>query len=114
MNRLLIIFLNMKYNNAGLQVEVCNKSKAEKFLVIGHRGNGMNKLQSSDPRMKSIKENSILSFNTAASFNLDFVEFDVQVFLFSSIFINFPVELLDFIFIYFGRGRGSAAEIRRV
>lgn len=59
-----------------------NKSsllKAGKFMVIGHRGNGMNKVQSSDPRMKFIKENSILSFNTAASSNLDFVEFDVQV-----------------------------------
>ncbi|KAL2907068.1 Glycerophosphodiester phosphodiesterase GDPD1 chloroplastic [Bienertia sinuspersici] len=54
------------------------KLKAGKFMVIGHRGNGMNKLQSSDIRMKSFKENSILSFNTAASFNLDFVEFDVQ------------------------------------
>ncbi|XP_010679972.2 glycerophosphodiester phosphodiesterase GDPD1, chloroplastic [Beta vulgaris subsp. vulgaris] len=66
----------------GMEVEVGNKSsllKEGKFMVIGHRGNGMNKLQSSDPRLKSIKENSILSFNTAASFNLDFVEFDVQV-----------------------------------
>ena len=52
----------------------------KKFMVIGHRGNGMNRLQSSDPRMKHVKENSILSFNTAASFNLDFIEFDVQVF----------------------------------
>ncbi|XP_021727526.1 glycerophosphodiester phosphodiesterase GDPD1, chloroplastic-like [Chenopodium quinoa] len=63
-------------------VEVGNKSnvlKAGKFMVIGHRGSGMNRLLSSDPRMKSIKENSILSFNAAASFNLDYVEFDVQV-----------------------------------
>lgn len=68
-----------------MEVEVGNKSsllKAGKFMVIGHRGNGMNKLQSSDPRLKSIKENSILSFNTAASFHLDFVEFDVQVLFF--------------------------------
>ena len=50
-----------------------------KFLVIGHRGSGMNMLQSSDRRMKAIKENSILSFNTAAEFSVDFVEFDVQV-----------------------------------
>ncbi|KNA07255.1 hypothetical protein SOVF_173550, partial [Spinacia oleracea] len=74
-----VSLFSSRFSPRGLQVEVCNKSKAEKFLVIGHRGNGMNKLQSSDPRMKSIKENSILSFNTAASFNLDFVEFDVQV-----------------------------------
>ncbi|KAL6954341.1 Lysophospholipase D gdpd1 [Sarracenia purpurea var. burkii] len=50
-----------------------------KFLVIGHRGSGMNILQSSDRRMKAIKENSILSFNAAATFDVDFIEFDVQV-----------------------------------
>ncbi|XP_010250593.1 PREDICTED: glycerophosphodiester phosphodiesterase GDPD2-like [Nelumbo nucifera] len=53
--------------------------KSSKFLVIGHRGNGMNMLHSSDRRMKAIKENSILSFNTAGKFSVDFVEFDVQV-----------------------------------
>uniref|UniRef100_A0A7C9A157 glycerophosphodiester phosphodiesterase n=1 Tax=Opuntia streptacantha TaxID=393608 RepID=A0A7C9A157_OPUST len=50
-----------------------------KFIVAGHRGSGMNILQSSDPRMKRWRENSIKSFNNAAKFNLDFVEFDVQV-----------------------------------
>lgn len=50
-----------------------------KFLLIGHRGNGMNQLQSSDRRMRAIKENSILSFNAAANFPIDFIEFDVQV-----------------------------------
>ncbi|GAB2284149.1 Lysophospholipase D gdpd1 [Dionaea muscipula] len=51
-----------------------------RFLVIGHRGNGMNKLQSSsDKRMRAVKENTILSFNTAAQFAVDFIEFDVQV-----------------------------------
>ncbi|PIA41942.1 hypothetical protein AQUCO_02100052v1 [Aquilegia coerulea] len=50
-----------------------------KFQVIGHRGNGMNKLCSADPRMKAIKENSLQSFNAAAAFDVDFVEFDVQV-----------------------------------
>uniref|UniRef100_A0A5B7CCP3 glycerophosphodiester phosphodiesterase n=1 Tax=Davidia involucrata TaxID=16924 RepID=A0A5B7CCP3_DAVIN len=50
-----------------------------KFLVIGHRGNGMNMLQSSDRRMKAVKENSILSFNSASKFAVDFIEFDVQV-----------------------------------
>ncbi|CAA2964918.1 glycerophosphodiester phosphodiesterase GDPD1, chloroplastic-like [Olea europaea var. sylvestris] len=53
--------------------------KRPKFLVIGHRGNGMNLLQSTDRRMKAVKENTILSFNTAGSFPVDFVEFDVQV-----------------------------------
>ncbi|CDY61857.1 BnaCnng38520D [Brassica napus] len=50
-----------------------------KFVVMGHRGFGMNILQSPDEKMKSIKENSILSFNVAADFPIDFVEFDVQV-----------------------------------
>ncbi|KAE9599574.1 putative glycerophosphodiester phosphodiesterase [Lupinus albus] len=50
-----------------------------KFLVIGHRGHGMNALQSLDRRMKAIKENSITSFNAAASFPIDYIEFDVQV-----------------------------------
>ncbi|CAL2250899.1 unnamed protein product [Prunus armeniaca] len=54
-------------------------SRIPKFLVIGHRGNGMNALQSSDRRMRAIKENSISSFNSAANFPIDFVEFDVQV-----------------------------------
>lgn len=53
--------------------------KFPKFVVMGHRGSGMNMLQSSDKRMKSIKENSILSFNAAAKLPLDFIEFDVQV-----------------------------------
>ncbi|KAL7232836.1 hypothetical protein ACSBR2_010778 [Camellia fascicularis] len=54
--------------------------KIPKFVVIGHRGSGMNVLHTSDRRMKAIKENSILSFNTAAATSaLDFIEFDVQV-----------------------------------
>ncbi|ESQ44719.1 hypothetical protein EUTSA_v10003237mg [Eutrema salsugineum] len=50
-----------------------------RFVVIGHRGFGMNMLQSPDEKMKMIKENSILSFNVAAGFPIDFIEFDVQV-----------------------------------
>ncbi|XP_062151685.1 glycerophosphodiester phosphodiesterase GDPD1, chloroplastic-like [Alnus glutinosa] len=53
--------------------------RVPKFLVIGHRGHGMNVLQSSDRRMRAIKENSIASFNAASTFPIDFVEFDVQV-----------------------------------
>ncbi|GLT57377.1 hypothetical protein SLA2020_303550 [Shorea laevis] len=53
--------------------------RVPKFLVIGHRGHGMNVLQSSDQRMRAIKENSIASFNAASAFPIDFVEFDVQV-----------------------------------
>ncbi|KAJ6393210.1 hypothetical protein OIU77_022644 [Salix suchowensis] len=53
--------------------------KFGRFVVMGHRGSGMNMLQSCDRRMKSIKENSILSFNSASKLPLDFIEFDVQV-----------------------------------
>ncbi|XP_009782733.1 glycerophosphodiester phosphodiesterase GDPD1, chloroplastic-like [Nicotiana sylvestris] len=53
--------------------------KPSKFLVVGHRGNGMNLLQSSDRKMKAVKENSIISFNSAANYPIDFIEFDVQV-----------------------------------
>ncbi|PIA50969.1 hypothetical protein AQUCO_01100052v1 [Aquilegia coerulea] len=53
--------------------------KTPKFTVIGHRGSGMNMLQSTDRRMKAIKENTIRSFNAAGNFPVDFVEFDVQV-----------------------------------
>ncbi|KAF9663524.1 hypothetical protein SADUNF_Sadunf17G0060300 [Salix dunnii] len=53
--------------------------KMPKFMVVGHRGNGMNVLQSTDGRMKAIKENSIMSFNSAAKHPIDFIEFDVQV-----------------------------------
>ncbi|KAH9774159.1 glycerophosphodiester phosphodiesterase GDPD1 [Citrus sinensis] len=63
--------------------EDCDETKSgykfPKFVVMGHRGSGMNMLQSSDQRMKSIKENTILSFNAAARHPLDFIEFDVQV-----------------------------------
>ncbi|KAI3914031.1 hypothetical protein MKW98_010843 [Papaver atlanticum] len=55
-------------------------SSSSKLLVLGHRGSGMNmNSSSSDERMKSIKENSILSFNKAADYAVDYVEFDVQV-----------------------------------
>ncbi|KAI3520650.1 hypothetical protein L1887_10100 [Cichorium endivia] len=50
-----------------------------KFMVIGHRGHGMNILHSADRRMKVFKENSILSFNNAAKHPIDYIEFDVQV-----------------------------------
>ncbi|XVF57725.1 hypothetical protein PTKIN_Ptkin07bG0005600 [Pterospermum kingtungense] len=63
----------------GLEVNKGASFRIPKFLVIGHRGHGMNILQSSDSRMKAIKENSILSFNSAAKSPIDFIEFDVQV-----------------------------------
>lgn len=81
----------------------------------------MNMLQSCDQRMKSIKENTILSFNAATRHPLDFIEFDVQVslipFLFLIIFLR--IIILCFIFLLmavtwhltesglFGRGGGG-------
>ncbi|CAL9108218.1 unnamed protein product [Musa textilis] len=52
---------------------------ARGFVLVGHRGKGMNALGSTDRRMRAVKENSLLSFNRAALFPIDFVEFDVQV-----------------------------------
>lgn len=49
------------------------------MVVIGHRGSGMNAVQSSDRRMRAIRENSILAFEAASAFPVGFVEFDVQV-----------------------------------
>lgn len=49
-------------------------SKPARFAVIGHRGNGMNSISSA-----TIRENSILSFNSAARFPIAYIEFDVQV-----------------------------------
>ena len=54
-------------------------SQISKFMVIGHRGRGMNALASPDHRLKIVKENTVLSFNEAGKFPVDFVEFDVQV-----------------------------------
>lgn len=61
-------------------VDVSKKDdNSPKFMVIGHRGHGMNILHSADRRMKVFKENSILSFNAAAKHPIDYIEFDVQV-----------------------------------
>ncbi|XP_062149940.1 glycerophosphodiester phosphodiesterase GDPD1, chloroplastic-like isoform X1 [Alnus glutinosa] len=71
-------FLKGVNDDDGDQVK-CGYEFSPNFMVMGHRGFGMNMLQSSDPRMKSFKENSILSFNSAAKLPIDFLEFDVQV-----------------------------------
>lgn len=77
-------YLDQVPDNAALALcSTCWLSKGDEvkhgFMVMGHRGSGMNMLNSSDQRLKSLKENSILSFNAASQFPLDFVEFDVQV-----------------------------------
>ncbi|KAI3699956.1 hypothetical protein L2E82_44566 [Cichorium intybus] len=61
---------------AALEVNIGRKS-VPKFMVVGHRGHGMN--VSTDKRLNVFKENSIISFNNAANYPLDFIEFDVQV-----------------------------------
>ncbi|XP_010528150.1 PREDICTED: glycerophosphodiester phosphodiesterase GDPD2-like [Tarenaya hassleriana] len=63
----------------GLDLCSSRSFRMSSFAVIGHRGNGMNVLQSSDRRMRGFKENSILSFDAAAKHPIDFIEFDVQV-----------------------------------
>jgi hypothetical protein len=50
-----------------------------RFSVIGHRGKGMNALASADRRLQQVRENTVRSFNDAARFPVDYVEFDVQV-----------------------------------
>lgn len=74
---------------------------------MGHRGSGMNMLQSSDQRMKSIKENTILSFNAAARHPLDFIEFDVQVSL--NLFLR---RIIFFLFSFFLGGQWRQNGIR--
>jgi glycerophosphoryl diester phosphodiesterase len=70
------------------------EQKPAKFLVVGHRGKGMNSLASPDRRMKEIKENSILSFNAAGRFPIDLVEFDVQVQHYLAFFRFAPMKSL--------------------
>uniref|UniRef100_J3LD75 glycerophosphodiester phosphodiesterase n=1 Tax=Oryza brachyantha TaxID=4533 RepID=J3LD75_ORYBR len=50
-----------------------------RFAVIGHRGKGMNALAAPDRRLQGGKGDSLRSFNEAARFPVDYVEFDVQV-----------------------------------
>jgi hypothetical protein len=68
----------------GLLVEASSPATAKqrgggRFSVIGHRGKGMNLLASPDRRLQEVRENTVRSFNAAARFPVDYVEFDVQV-----------------------------------
>lgn len=88
---------------------LCSSRKANnKFVVIGHRGHGMNMSQSPDLRFSALKENSILSFNAASKSSLDFIEFDVQVNLFLSILSSVSVRRIrisiGFCFFFFKFG----------
>lgn len=69
---------NMQSLLAG--VEECNREA--RVVVIGHRGCGKNIVTAPGvicDRRPSVMENTIVSFNLAASNGADFVEFDVQV-----------------------------------
>lgn len=71
------------------------KNKEKKFVVMGHRGSGMNMPEFSDRRMKAIRENTIRSFRNAGKFDLDFVEFDVQVLSDSLSLLSWPFLFLS-------------------
>lgn len=70
-------------NDEDHEDDVEDMNNNNKFIVMGHRGSGMNMLQYSSSDNKTskviIKENTLLSFNEAAKFNPKFIEFDVQV-----------------------------------
>ncbi|CAL5058059.1 unnamed protein product [Urochloa decumbens] len=55
------------------------QQQQRRFSVIGHRGKGMNALASADRRLQEVRENTVRSFNDAARFPVDYVEFDIQV-----------------------------------
>ncbi|KAJ6860407.1 glycerophosphodiester phosphodiesterase GDPD1 [Populus alba x Populus x berolinensis] len=96
----------------GVEMNRAATFKMPKFMVVGHRGNGMNLLQSTDGRMKEIKENSIMSFNSAAKHPIDFIEFDVQ----GTIFEKRVTELCLSEFLCFGpqkEGRAGKSLLRK-
>lgn len=75
--------LYFTYADEDHEDDVEDMNNNNKFIVMGHRGSGMNMLQYSSSDNKTskviIKENTLLSFNEAAKFNPKFIEFDVQV-----------------------------------
>ncbi|CAL4887675.1 unnamed protein product [Urochloa decumbens] len=64
---------------AAAAAAAAGQQQQRRFSVIGHRGKGMNALASADRRLQEVRENTVRSFNDAARFPVDFVEFDVQV-----------------------------------
>jgi len=63
----------------GADAAAAARALGGRFSVIGHRGKGMNALASPDRRLQEVRENTVRSFNAAARFPVDYVEFDVQV-----------------------------------
>ncbi|KAG2651183.1 glycerophosphodiester phosphodiesterase GDPD2-like isoform X2 [Panicum virgatum] len=64
---------------AGADAAPAARAPGGRFSVVGHRGKGMNALASADRRLQEVRENTVRSFNDAARFPVDYVEFDVQV-----------------------------------
>jgi len=64
---------------AGAEAAPAARAPGGRFSVVGHRGKGMNALASPDRRLQEVRENTVRSFNAAARFPVDYVEFDVQV-----------------------------------
>lgn len=67
----------------------------------------MNFLQSSDRRMKAVKENSIISFNSAANYPIDFIEFDVQVGIYYLFFPHCVFNVFLSVSFFFGGFSGE-------
>ena len=63
----------------GADAAAAARALGGRFSVVGHRGKGMNALASADRRLQEVRENTVRSFNDAARFPVDYVEFDVQV-----------------------------------
>lgn len=63
----------------GADAAAAARALGGRFSVVGHRGKGMNALASPDRRLQEVRENTVRSFNAAARFPVDYVEFDVQV-----------------------------------
>ncbi|GLJ45804.1 hypothetical protein SUGI_0963880 [Cryptomeria japonica] len=74
-----VTLINQLLDGPGKQIDGSVWKPSSEFVVVGHRGSGMNKVLSSDKRMQAIMENTITSFNEAARNGVRFVEFDVQV-----------------------------------
>ena len=62
---------------------------AGRFMVVGHRGEGMNALTLSDQRLTAVKENSLLPFNQVGPFPIDVIEFDIRVLTLLSLPLSF-------------------------
>ena len=66
---------------------ICIRFQWNQMKLIGHRGVGAEKYAQATPnstRRTHIQENTVLSFVTASKSGADFIEFDVQVYVWQS------------------------------